>query len=423
MHDASSSEVAGLLEQAMLAARAGAAAQAVSLYERVLSLAHEHPAALNGLGNRALAAGDVQAARGYLQRAVRSDPQAAAIWLNLSAAERACGSSDGELRALDGALAADPYFVLALLHKAQWFERHKRDQDAVVAYRSLLQAAPALDTLPAPTKAALQHGKTLVDAADQKVENAIRAELGDRVRPSSRIDQALKILGGRQKIYLPKPLGLHFPFLPADQFFTRAHFAWFAELEAATDQIREELLALVRQRSGFGNPYVSIAPGTPQNQWATLNNSFDWSAIFLWNNGVPDEAVLARCPRTAAVLATLPMLDIPSHGPTAMFSTLRAHAHIPPHHGVTNIRSVVHLPLIVPPRCEFRVGSEVRAWEEGRAWAFDDTIEHEAWNHSDETRVILIVDAWNPYLTGEERDLLRSTNVIMQQTGRGHHSA
>ena len=37
---------------------------------------------------------------------------------------------------------------------------------------------------------------------------------------------------------------------------------------------------------------------------------------------------------------------------------------------------------------------------------FDDTIEHEAWNDSDETRVILIVDVWNPLVTAAERDLV-----------------
>jgi len=30
---------------------------------------------------------------------------------------------------------------------------------------------------------------------------------------------------------------------------------------------------------------------------------------------------------------------------------------------------------------------------------FDDTYEHEAWNRSGETRVVLILDCWNPYLT------------------------
>ena len=35
---------------------------------------------------------------------------------------------------------------------------------------------------------------------------------------------------------------------------------------------------------------------------------------------------------------------------------------------------------------------------------FDDTIEHEALNPSDELRVILIVDTWHPDLSPAERE-------------------
>ncbi len=40
------------------------------------------------------------------------------------------------------------------------------------------------------------------------------------------------------------------------------------------------------------------------------------------------------------------------------------------------------------------------------AWVFDDTIEHEAWNDSDELRIILIFDVWNPFLSEAERELI-----------------
>jgi aspartate beta-hydroxylase len=66
------------------------------------------------------------------------------------------------------------------------------------------------------------------------------------------------------------------------------------------------------------------------------------------------------------------------------------------------------LPLIVPPGCGFRVGATQRPWNIGEAFAFDDTIEHEAWNDSDELRAVLIIDVWNPCLTLAERDLCRA---------------
>ena len=94
--------------------------------------------------------------------------------------------------------------------------------------------------------------------------------------------------------------------------------------------------------------------------------------------------------------AELDQPDIPRRGPNAMFSLLAPGAHIPPHTGVANTRLVCHLPLIVPPGCWFRVGAETRDWEVGKAWVFDDTIEHEALNPSDALRVIFIVDTWHP---------------------------
>jgi aspartyl/asparaginyl beta-hydroxylase (cupin superfamily) len=103
---------------------------------------------------------------------------------------------------------------------------------------------------------------------------------------------------------------------------------------------------------------------------------------------------------------------IPGRAPTVFFSILKAGAHIPPHTGVTNTRTIIHLPLIVPGLCEFRVGGETRAWREGEAIAFDDTIEHEAWNRSDQDRAVLILDVWNPYLSETERALITQSFVV-----------
>jgi aspartyl/asparaginyl beta-hydroxylase (cupin superfamily) len=86
-----------------------------------------------------------------------------------------------------------------------------------------------------------------------------------------------------------------------------------------------------------------------------------------------------------------------------MFSLLRPGARIAAHTGMFNTRLVCHLPLIVPPGCAFRVGNEVRQWEEGKILIFDDTIEHEAWNEGSQDRVVLIFDIWRPELSEQER--------------------
>ena len=147
------------------------------------------------------------------------------------------------------------------------------------------------------------------------------------------------------------------------------------------------------------------------DQWAPLNHSHDWSVYSLLNDGASIKEHLEKCPKTAAALAQLPLCDIPNYAPGAYFSVLKPRTRLPAHTGTTNSRSIVHLPLVIPEGCGFRVGSQVRAWQRGKAWVFDDTVEHEAWNDSDQIRIVLIFDVWNPLLTAAERDLVRAFTV------------
>jgi aspartyl/asparaginyl beta-hydroxylase (cupin superfamily) len=102
------------------------------------------------------------------------------------------------------------------------------------------------------------------------------------------------------------------------------------------------------------------------------------------------------------------MADISGVCPNALFSALAPKTHIPPHNGETNARLVAHLPLIIPDDCGIRVGFEQRQWHPGEVIVFDDTLEHEAWNNSDELRVVLIFDVWNPLLSDTERKLVNA---------------
>jgi aspartyl/asparaginyl beta-hydroxylase (cupin superfamily) len=176
-------------------------------------------------------------------------------------------------------------------------------------------------------------------------------------------------------------------------------------VEAATGAIREELLAVMQDGSAF-TPYVQRDQNRPALTSGGMQDNPDWGAYYLWKNGSPVPEHAARCPRTLAALAGVPLTTVPGRSPSILFSLLRPGARIPPHTGMVNTRLICHLPLIVPPRCGFRVGNETREWVEGRAWAFDDTIEHEAWNLSDQSRVILLFEVWLPDLSPVERDLV-----------------
>ena len=112
------------------------------------------------------------------------------------------------------------------------------------------------------------------------------------------------------------------------------------------------------------------------------------------------------------------MAEIGGLCPNALFSALAPHTHIPPHHGETNARFVVHLPLIVPENCLYRVGFEKRRWRVGELLVFDDTIEHEARNDSDELRVVLIFDIWNPLLSKAEREMVQAITAAARDYAR-----
>jgi aspartyl/asparaginyl beta-hydroxylase (cupin superfamily) len=77
----------------------------------------------------------------------------------------------------------------------------------------------------------------------------------------------------------------------------------------------------------------------------------------------------------------------------------------------------------VPDQCGLRVGNEVRPWREGELLIFDDSIEHEAWNRSNEIRVVLLFDIWRPELSQDERTLLSAMLTSIDRFGpRGEWS-
>ena len=199
---------------------------------------------------------------------------------------------------------------------------------------------------------------------------------------------------------------MYIPGLQPRRFFEREEFPWLAELEAATDVVRAELQALMQDPGAAFAPYVQLDPAHPQAaSWTGVNNSPDWSACHLFRHGNEVTANAARCPRTMELLAKLPLMRIRNHAPEVVLSVLRPHAHIPPHYGSVNGRLIVHLPLVVPPDCGFlAVAGEKRGWEEGKCLVFDDSFAHEAWNDSDQTRVVMLLDIWNPQLTAVEQE-------------------
>jgi aspartyl/asparaginyl beta-hydroxylase (cupin superfamily) len=401
------------LAEARRATQAGRTDQARSHFEAVLAIDSEEPTARNWLGAHALARSDAATAATHFEIACKRDPGERSHWINLATAHRALGDATGERAALEGALAIDQTDLLALVRIAELHERLRERTPAAERWNAVLMTSSGIKD-PSPEFAAiLAHARQYVGKEQQKLVDAVDAALADElagasIRDQRRMRTAADAWLGKRPIYTSHCEGLHYPFLPADEFFDREHFPWLSELEAATPTILAELEAILAEPEPGLTPYISLPPGVPASKWSGLDKSLDWGAFHLWKEGERFDEACARAPRTAALVESLPICRIEGRSPNVFFSILKAGSHIPAHTGVTNVRGVVHLPLIVPEGCEFRVGGETRCWVEGQAFAFDDTIEHEAWNRSDRDRAVLIIDVWNPYLSDHERTMICS---------------
>lgn len=368
-----------------------------------------HPQMLNRAGLAALKAGDAASAVTLLGQAVAADPTALALWLNLATAQRAAGAAADALASFEQALTRDPYCLPALLGKARLLTDAGHDRAAADAYAAALRVVGGATDLPETLAAELAFGRALIADRQQALAAALDRHLAPAraahdAAAAARFERSVDGLTGRRPLYVSQPTTFTFAGLAQTEFVPRAELPLLPRLEAGTAAIRQEFLNLAT--SADFEPYVAYGAGLPLNQWSALNHSLDWSAFFLWRNGRRQDANCARCPETARIVADLPLFDLPDWGPTVFFSLLRPGAQIPPHCGETNIRTIVHLPLLVPPDCWFRVGGTRRPWVEGEAFGFDDTVEHEARNGSDQLRAVLIVDVWNPQLTATERQLV-----------------
>ena len=377
----------------------------------------------------AMAAGDLASAETALLEAVSLDKSSVSAWLNLAAVRRQRQNMDGAFNAIREVLTLDARNFPALLMSASMLEKEGRAVPAALAYGVALANAPPDDRLDAPTLKAVERGRVVHSAYTRQLNEHIRARVADaesqctsveRRRVNAFIDMTLRT----RRRYRQEPSEYYYPGLPAIEFYERSEFPWLEELEAATAAIGQELVDTIRDdQPGFA-PYIHYDQHMPLDQWRELNHSPRWSAYHFYEKGRPIEDRCRRAPSTIAAMSRLPQAEVALRSPSAMYSALAPKTQIPPHTGVANFRLVVHLPLIVPPGCGFRVGGEQWEWRVGEACVFDDTIEHEAWNNSDDPRYILICDVWSPRLSPEERaaiaGIIAATDAFNGTTPSAH---
>lgn len=406
--------VALLVEQASQLQQSGQDDAALSRWQEVLQLQPKHPVAATNLGLHALSRGDLAAAEQLLETAVAADPNLAFAHAAMSRLRAAQGRPEAALAAITAAVKAEPTAWGALLEQARLLEAAGDARGAAMAWGNALAYIPDAARRAPQLQELVKRAEAAVEANRQRLYEHLHARLqpllGAHERKAlRRFEECLNVVSGRRPFVTARPLMLPFPHLPAIPWFERDEFPWVPEVEAFFPVMLEELHGVLEADTGF-IPYVRTRAGEASNQFAALDYNPDWSAYFLWNDGQRVDENADRCPQTEKALTLAPQNKVPGRAPVAFYSALKPGTHIAAHNGATNTRLTVHMPLIIPPECgALRVGGEARTWEPGKLMIFDDTIRHEAWNHSDQLRVVLIFDIWNPFLTPLEQELVSQT--------------
>ncbi|MBV6424617.1 MAG: hypothetical protein NAOJABEB_02430 [Steroidobacteraceae bacterium] len=412
----------------MSARRDGACAEALQLFRGGQVLAAEQAClrrletdpddieALKIVAVAALRRGDAVRAIAKLARAAALDPKDAIARYHLARAHEMAGNDIASLAWYDTALQLAPQLHVARLGYGAALERAGHPERALWQWARALRDAQAAgrwtdaDSTPSGLR-------PLVERAVRAVRLGRRDWLARALEPFearcgtaalARVRRALAIYLGEEHAQGPdprqQPTFLWFPDLPPTPVFERSDFEWIDALEARAAAIRGELGALLGNPVGRERVFDSAA--LERENLRGLRGAPDWSGYYFYRHGERRAENCARCPATAQALDAVPLSRVPGHGPEALFSVFAPGTHLLPHRGVTNTRLVGHLPLVVPADCALRVGDRLHVWREGEVVVFDDTYEHEAWNRSDETRVVLIFDIWNPHLTPAECEAL-----------------
>ncbi len=188
------------------------------------------------------------------------------------------------------------------------------------------------------------------------------------------------------------PRMFHYPSLPSRPFFNAETFPIVVDLEANFEQIRQEVLAL---DDGSFHPESE----------KSIKRSGSWQVLMLYERGRKNQENCNLCPTITRIIERHD--TVRTLAGLMYVSRMSPHTAIQAHRGPTNMRLRCHLGIQVPGGdCAIKVGEEVRHWEEGQCLVFDDYYQHEAWNHTDQMRTVVILDIWHPELSRREIQLL-----------------
>jgi aspartate beta-hydroxylase len=429
---AQANDVVALESRGEALLKSGDLAGADACFARIIELEPRHLRALQFLGIAATGRRDLVSAEALFRRALEVAPDNPRVHFNLALVLQTQRQFDAALHHIEQCLAGAPRYLAGHLQRGLICESLGRKAAAVSSYLRALRLADARGParLPGEVRRSLNHASAVVR---EQLADEIAAALAplsarhgeNRLR---RVLDCADIFSGRRAADYAhprwRPRFMYLPGLPVKPVWEREDLPWLAAVEARTEVVRGELEGVLGSEQGFA-PYVDNPPGSrAAEEWKALNRSRDWSTFHFFRHGERIEENCRRCPETAAMLESLDQMRVPGYAPEAMFSVLKPHTRIQAHFGSVNGRLIVHLPLIVPPDCgALRVAGEERGWTEGRCLVFDDSFEHEAWNDSDQTRIVLIFDTWNPDLSHAEREAFATLMQVAKRFELSHRAA
>ena len=207
----------------------------------------------------------------------------------------------------------------------------------------------------------------------------------DGIRPMGRSSLLARALMG--VVAAVEGLNLRAAVLGNPPVYDTDAFPWACEIESEWRLIRTELDRVLLRQSELPS-FQSISRDV-----ATINTDSGWKTFFLCGYGNVSKKNIEQCPETWRLVQKIPGLR------AAMFSVFEPGKHLPAHRGPYNGVLRFHLGLKVDEvsdRLAIRVRDRLCHWREGDALIFDDAYDHEAWNHTESTRVVLFVDFDKP---------------------------
>ena len=230
--------------------------------------------------------GNYKLARALLEEEADSNGSSLSVWVKLSALRKGAGDLSGALVAAERSLAIAPLDFTSLLQRAVLLDQ-LGDARSGEAFGQALSQAPQAADVPPPMRDALAHARVRWDqhsiAIEQRLKGTIPSTLDDEAR--SRAERFASNRARRTRHFHQEPTEFHYPGVPEIEFHDASKFPRLARLEAATEAISLEFDALLRAEVAEMIPYIQYPDHVPLAQWKELNNSRQWTAIHLLQNG------------------------------------------------------------------------------------------------------------------------------------------